>query len=1129
MVVSGVSRSLEWPASSLPASKPLAPVGMRRASLRTTGTLSALVIFAKFQGEAVSVVEKPVWADDIFDRLRPGSFAHFYDEMSRGQLRVEGQVLSRRYASRNPASAYVADTPGTQGKFGLFNLDILEQADRDVDMGLFDNDGADGIPNSGDDDGYVDVVFINLLTVPRDFFISTATGLASLGLDTDFVSDDVAAAGGFVRIRSRFGGFGGTTQRGQTFSVTASTMSHEFGHVLGLPDLFDQTFLGGDLTFEEASAGIGKWGIMGLGTLGWNVEDGPNAFCAWSLARLGWLGPDNGNLVTVTASLRDVEMEQIDRGGNVYKIPISTDEYFLVENRQSSGSYYNRNIPGGGLLVWHVDERSDNDEELHKQVDLVCADGLYTDKGFPGSLADPVNGRDNLDYWSKDAAYVSEHNGNRGDAGDPFDGVKYTRLAFDTNPGARVHTGRNRNLTMGFALENIRSLGGGRMMLDILVRQPLAGHIAADTTWSGRVSVDGDITVERGVTLRIEAGTTVLFARGDRRGSGFDPRRGELLVYGNLELGSGADPVVLRSASTSPRSGDWLGVLLMDGQSTGIEQALEAGLLAVNHSRYGLVRRRLPPGRTVWRAGTRNLPWDLVVPEGAVLEVEAGARVNFAADDLSASGRTADLVELDLAGELRVRGTGTSEVIFTVDSGLGDALWYGVTMRAGASVDAENLDMSQAVIALGGPVTREGGLRFTDGSIRRCVVGMRVNVEAEVAVERSTFTVISNEGIRAEGGGLLRVVDSEFRGNGMEGISLGDCSLEAIDIRLEQNGQLSDVGEEPSSGLRAEGGRGQRIDLWNSTATRNSLHGLELDNWMGRVEIHGSELSANQSQGLVVDGAELLVLEDVRIERNLSAGATVKDALAEVWTTTFADNLGVGLVLREGARVIIEMSHFLNNDGLLLSGAGDIAIRTSVFENARVGLESIDSSPSIVLSRFQNNLTGIRVQGARSPSEIRDNTFLENSVAIQNLSGRELAATGNYWGTADSTAIAALFEGEVDWTPFLASEPIATAVEVVRAAAPKSYALYRNYPNPFNADTVIPFDLAEEAEVQLVVYDVLGRRARSLVAGWRMAPGHHTVTWDGRGDDGKTAASGSYFYRLQAGEFSAWGRMLLIR
>ena len=512
------------------------------AATRVSGALSALVIFAKFSGEAVGDDQKPAWADDLFDPNLPGSFSHFYNEMSRGQLQVGGQVLPKRYRSRSPSSAYVASQTGTPGNYAAFNLEILEQADGDVDMGRFDNDGPDGRPNSGDDDGYVDVVFINLLTVPRDFFIGGATGLASLGLDTDFISDDEADGGGRIRVRSRFSGFGGTTQRGHEFTVTAASMCHEFGHVLGLPDLFDQSTVGADSQLDPAedSAGIGKWGLMGLGTLGWGIEDGPNAFSAWSLAKLGWIGRDNAELELLTQSQVGLEIEQIDSGGRVYRIPVSSDEYFLIENRQSSGSFYNRNIPAGGLLVWHADERSDNDHERHKQVDLVCADGLFSERGFPGSVPDPVAGGDNLDFWAAGGAYAEDHNGNQGDATDPFDGVRYTRFAADTNPGARVYTGDSRNLQIGFALENIEPLSGRRMGVDILLRQPLSGHISTDTTWSGQVLIDGDVIVEPGTALTIAAGTLVqVAARSDSRAGGFDTNRVELIAYGDLIVGGG--------------------------------------------------------------------------------------------------------------------------------------------------------------------------------------------------------------------------------------------------------------------------------------------------------------------------------------------------------------------------------------------------------------------------------------------------------------------------------------------------------------------------------------------------------------------------------------------------------------
>ena len=199
-------------------------------------------------------------------------------------------------------------------------------------------------------------------------------------MDADYISNDVAAGGGYVRVRGRFNGFGGTTQRGHTFSVTSSTMCHEFGHVLGLTDLFDQSSISadGELDPEEDSAGIGKWGLMGLGTLGWGIEDGPNALSGPTLAELGWVEVD-----VVDKPEEGIELEEIFTGRRLLKIPLSRHEYFLLEYRRASGSYYNRNIPRDGLLLWHIDELADNDEERHKRVDLVCADGLYADRGAP--------------------------------------------------------------------------------------------------------------------------------------------------------------------------------------------------------------------------------------------------------------------------------------------------------------------------------------------------------------------------------------------------------------------------------------------------------------------------------------------------------------------------------------------------------------------------------------------------------------------------------------------------------------------------------------------------------------------------------------------------------------------------
>ena len=1106
-----------WQAAD-PSARPAGPPSPEAAR----GTYNALVIFAKFAGEAPGTDGKPAWADDLFDESLPGSLTHFYHEMSGGQLRVSGEVLPRRYESLRPASAYLADSSGTLGDFGRFNREILDKADADVDMGAFDNDGPDGVPNSGDDDGYVDILFINLHTAPENFFITRATGIASLGLNAEFLSDDEAAGGGVIRVRDRFSGFAGTTQRGHVFGVTAGTICHEFAHLLGLPDLFDQSSISatGELDPEEESAGIGKWGLMGLGTLGWGEEDGPNAFSAWSLARLGWLGPGNERLLEVTESMRGVELESIDRGGRVLKVSLTPDEYFLIENRQAHG-FYNRNIPGGGLLVWHVDERADNDEERHKQVDLVSADGLYADRGHPGADPDPVSGRDNLDFWSRDPAYAGDHNGNQGDATDPFDGVRYRRLALDTNPGLRGHAGARRGVPLGLVLDRITPLGDGRMGLDVLLNQAVEGHVSGSRRWSGEVAVEGDIVVEPGATLTLAAGTTVTFAAADSRGAGFDPGRCELIVYGELVVeGDAAAPVRLTHAEGS----GWLGVLVFGGGSAGLEPSREAGGLVLEGARLGIVRDRLPPGTTQWR-GKRSIPWDLLVPAGAVLSIAPGSETRFAPGDLSLRGILPEHVELVVEGRLDVAATAADPAVLTVDSILPEELWAGLQLAAGGAIDATGLRLDQAVFGIAGEMTAEGGFHLADATLERLVRGVDLGLFGMATIDRAAFRSIADLGVRVRGPGRLRMRSSVVEENGREGVVTSGAGLELIDTRVYNNGVL-DSGD-PRSGLLAEGGEGRRLELWRSTVEGNQLHGLELDGWRGVIELHGTRIVANRRDGLRVDGAERVVFEEVEVHRNRGTGAHLASTVSEVWTTDFDTNLGAGLRV-EGGTVAVEMSHFTAN-GAALTGTAAAAVRTSEFVNAAAGLHSVDSAPAVVGNLFRGNVTALRVDGPAVPDPIRDNHFEGNSLALENRSDEELDARGNYWGTADPEKIAEQLSGAAVWTPFLSAEPPETSVAAGAGETPLEFVLRDPWPNPFNAATSIAFDLPRAAPLRLVVYDVLGRRVRHLRDEASAGPGRFRVVWSGADDQGRPAASGVYLVRLTAGPERASGRVVLLR
>lgn len=93
---------------------------------------------------------------------------------------------------------------------------------------------------------------------------------------------------------------------------------------------------------------------------------------------------------------------------------------------------------------------------------------------------------------------------------------------------------------------------------------------------------------------------------------------------------------------------------------------------------------------------------------------------------------------------------------------------------------------------------------------------------------------------------------------------------------------------------------------------------------------------------------------------------------------------------------------------------------------------------------------------------------------------------------------------------------------------PRVYALHGNYPNPFNPMTTISFSLPEAQDVKLVVYGVDGRRVAVLVDG-QQGPGLHEVIWTGRDDNGRSVATGTYFYRLEAGPYRQVQKMTLIK
>jgi immune inhibitor A len=178
--------------------------------------------------------------------------------------------------------------------------------------------------------------------------------------------------------------------------------SHEFGHVLGLPDLYD---------YSGNSNGVGSYSIMAYGS--W-ADDAftPVHLDAWSKYFLGF-----SNTIVNPSGTIPVSIAETYNTNYLFTTQVS-NEYFMVENRQNL--YYDQFLPASGLLVWKVNEsKSTNDNELCFKVALIQADG-----------------RRDL-----------ENSVNYGDAGDPFPGSTVKRsIGASTVPNTVLCSGTLPNL-----------------------------------------------------------------------------------------------------------------------------------------------------------------------------------------------------------------------------------------------------------------------------------------------------------------------------------------------------------------------------------------------------------------------------------------------------------------------------------------------------------------------------------------------------------------------------------------------------------------------------------------------------------------------------------------------------------
>ncbi len=324
---------------------------------------------------------------DYFQGLMD-DLASYYEDISGGELTLSIDIYpssqNGSYTLQHQMMHYGDDENYMQGACMLMR-DAIILADEDIDFSLYDaviinhagsGQEADIYRNSPGDIGSV------FLTLTDLIYYLPGAGLGYQGIPTSdgvFIRESV-----IVPEQESQDGFG---------LGVLGTICHEFGHQLGLPDLYDT---------NTGHVGIGGWDLMGYGQ--W-VMSGywPSSLSAWSRIYLGW-----NTAVEVSDGTHTLPYDN-----TILRIPLNSSEYLLVENRQRDPDgngmcgihEHDFGLPGSGILIWHIDEtrlgpylamNMVNVDPDHKGVDLEEADGIQDFDyslpdiyGYEGSEFDP--------------------------------------------------------------------------------------------------------------------------------------------------------------------------------------------------------------------------------------------------------------------------------------------------------------------------------------------------------------------------------------------------------------------------------------------------------------------------------------------------------------------------------------------------------------------------------------------------------------------------------------------------------------------------------------------------------------------------------------------------------------------
>ncbi|MGD0338316.1 MAG: T9SS type A sorting domain-containing protein [Bacteroidota bacterium] len=308
-------------------------------SIPTSGTIKVFVVFVQFKDDTLTenggwaLNSYPSWANDFVSSNGSGPFAYnnlsqYFYEMSNVTFMVEGDVYDSLIITNNNESNY--------SNIAAVNYEVLTRIDPYVDFSLYDNLNG-SVPGH---DGKVDFIYIIYRNV-SDAIMPHYSGMACLPLTSTITTNDGVQIVGNNYIGSGVHQKGGCYGRDYTMYISA----HEMGHYL---------FGSGH------EAGASNLSLMSGPA--WNAGRGMNS---WERHKIGWVS------YTDQSSDGSITLSDYITTRNVCRIPISSSEYFLIENRQKISAH---DWAGDrGIYIYHI--KSAN--SYPPWIKVECADGNW--------------------------------------------------------------------------------------------------------------------------------------------------------------------------------------------------------------------------------------------------------------------------------------------------------------------------------------------------------------------------------------------------------------------------------------------------------------------------------------------------------------------------------------------------------------------------------------------------------------------------------------------------------------------------------------------------------------------------------------------------------------------------------